>query len=454
MNLSSQARTSGSAYATLWRWHFYAGLFVLPFVMVLALSGSIYLFKIEVEAWEEAAFRQEPPAVIATPHERLEAALDRHPGATFLDYRLPRAPGDAAMVRLVPAAGGDVRQVFVGPDAEILGELAEADRIMAMVKCMHSQLLVGGIGNRIVELVASWTIVMVLTGLYLWWPRGRGVAGVIWPRLRRGKRLFWRDLHAVTGFWISALVLLLLATGLPWTGVWGAAFNAIRAEMGWVNGPARWNIDSSETVAASSEHDHRDMATSEHAMLAVDAAAFDRAVANARMEGLSFPAIVTPPGAPGRFGAPGVNAWTIRSDNQNPPFRTTVRYDLSGRREIEREAFADTHVIDRAVGYGIAWHEGRLFGRPNQVIGVVTAMGLVVMTVSGFLLWRRRKPANTLGAPPAATSAASKRKAALALLALALFLPLLAASLVALFVIEKLVLPQFPRIARWLGFSR
>src|SRR3546814_2281715 len=64
--------------------------------------------------------------------------------------------------------------------------------------------------------------------------------------------------------------------------------------------------------------------------------------------------------------------------------------------------FAEGHVVDRIVGYGIAWHEGQLFGWVNQLIGVLTAIGLIVMAVSGFILWRRRKPDDALGAPPPA----------------------------------------------------
>ena len=36
-------------YRILWRWHFYAGLFVMPFLMVLAITGAIYVFKPQIE---------------------------------------------------------------------------------------------------------------------------------------------------------------------------------------------------------------------------------------------------------------------------------------------------------------------------------------------------------------------------------------------------------------------
>jgi hypothetical protein len=43
-----------------WRWHFYAGLCVLPFVITLSLSGTAFLFKPQIERWEERAFRGLP----------------------------------------------------------------------------------------------------------------------------------------------------------------------------------------------------------------------------------------------------------------------------------------------------------------------------------------------------------------------------------------------------------
>src|SRR3546814_5886264 len=92
---------------------------------------------------------------------------------------------------------------------------------MELDKRIHGQLLLGKRGSWLVELAASWAIVLMLSGLYLWWPRGRGLAGVVWPRLKSGRQVVWRDLHAVTGFWVSGLALVLLITALPWAGVWG-----------------------------------------------------------------------------------------------------------------------------------------------------------------------------------------------------------------------------------------
>ena len=57
-------------------------------------------------------------------------------------------------------------------------------------------------------------------------------------------------------------------------------------------------------------------------------------------------------------------------------------------------------IIDQIVGVGIAAHEGQLFAPLNQVLGVLTALGLITLCVSAFVMWRRRAPEGVLGAPP------------------------------------------------------
>lgn len=430
------ARTSGRLYGTIWRWHFYAGLFVIPFIVTLALSGATYLFKPQIDRWDERAFDGVPGAQVE-PHRQVGAALAEHSGSMFLDYRLPERRGDAGLVR-VALPEGAVREVFVSPSGAVVGELDPDRRIMAVVKRIHSQLLIGEVGNRLVELAACWAIVMILSGLYLWWPRDRVAAGVVWPRLGLGKRAFWRDLHAVTGFWVSSLALVLLISGLPWAGVWGPAFATVRAELGWVRGAPSWEIDNAQAVGTNEqEHHHQGMAMAMPGMIMApfDTQAFDRMVARAAAEKLVFPAIVTPPGAPGRFDAPGVNGWTMRSDAADVPLQTTVRYDASGRVELSRERFADSHPIDRAIGYGIAWHTGQLFGWVNQLVGVLTALGLVTMAVSGFVMWRRRKP---VSAPPKQGS--TPKTVIGALIVFGLLLPMFGASLLVLLVIDRIVI--------------
>jgi len=36
-------------YQRVWRWHFFAGIFVIPFAIILAVTGGVYLFKAQIE---------------------------------------------------------------------------------------------------------------------------------------------------------------------------------------------------------------------------------------------------------------------------------------------------------------------------------------------------------------------------------------------------------------------
>ena len=47
----AEPANASAAYRIIWRWHFYAGLFCLPFIVVLSLSGAIYLFKPQIDAY-------------------------------------------------------------------------------------------------------------------------------------------------------------------------------------------------------------------------------------------------------------------------------------------------------------------------------------------------------------------------------------------------------------------
>jgi uncharacterized iron-regulated membrane protein len=438
-------------YRTLWRWHFYAGLLVVPMVLVLALSGTVFLFKPQIDRWEERTFRSEAAAGAAvTPQQQVAVALAAFPGSRFHSYRLPVAGSDVTRVHLA-LPDGAMRDVFVSPQGALLGSFDAGTRIVEIARRIHGQLLLGRGGSLVVELAACWAIVMLLTGLYLWWPRGRGLAGVLWPR----RRALLRDLHAVGGFWISAFAMVLLLTGLPWTDTWGSAFRMLRQQMGWVAGPPQWSTGAVPTADAAPHvsHDHEAMQAGDaghaaHASLAL----LDQVVARVRAEQIADPAVVLAPGAM-RFGVASPH-WVALSDAQNRPLGITISYDADSGAEVSRQAFGEQHVIDRVIGYGLAWHEGALFGVVNQVIGVITAATLAMMSVTGFMMWRRRRPAGVIGAPPGAGTGARPRAITLTLFALALVLPLLAASLVALWLLDRLLPRVSPAAAKWLGMAK
>ena len=118
------------------------------------------------------------------------------------------------------------------------------------------------------------------------------------------------------------------------------------------------------------------------------------------------------------------------------------------------ETFADKHVIDKVVGVGVAAHEGQLFGMWNQALGVLTAAGLVLLSVSGVVMWWRRRPEGRLGAPLPPLEAAQYGKGLVAIIVvMGVLLPVLGASLLLVGFIEWAVLRRVALLREWLGLA-
>ncbi|WP_109809038.1 PepSY-associated TM helix domain-containing protein [Sphingosinithalassobacter portus] len=424
---------SSRAYGTIWRWHFYAGLFVLPFIMILSVTGAIYLFKPQIDRWEERAYQGQPMSGAVSADRQLAAALAASPGMRFNYYRLPARPDDAALIHMI-APDGAQRDVFVSPQGKVLGSRDPTAGISETIARIHGSLLIGTWGDWLVELAASWTIVLILTGLYLWWPRPFRLAGTLWPRLSLRGRPLLREIHRVTGFWIAGLVLVMLASGLPWAGAWGSAFQWARTELGLVKGPQDWKIG----VDTGHAGHHPDMPMAMPSMSQAVGLPLSVFVAKAQQEHLAFPALVLPPHAPQRFGPPTGDVWTAKSEAQNRWLGRQVTYDPVTGAETGRRGFADQHVIDRIVNTGVAWHEGQLFGWVNQLIGVLTAIALITISILGVTMWLKRKPQGRFGAPPTGAGAGKPWMIAVLIL-LALLLPLFGVSLLILLAVDRFV---------------
>ena len=84
-------------------------------------------------------------------------------------------------------------------------------------------------------------------------------------------------------------------------------------------------------------------------------AAMDKMIATVSPLHLAFPALISPPM---RHDGP----WTAKSDAQNRTLRDNLTLDPSTGAVLQRVNLSQRPWIDRAVGMGVAAHEGHLFG--------------------------------------------------------------------------------------------
>jgi len=405
-------------YRALWRWHFHAGLFCIPFVLVLALTGSIYLFKPQIDAFADRSVDSlKVTGARATGEAQIAAALASVPGSKLFVYEVPLEPDDAVRVHVYSPDGTGLI-VYVHPETlAVLKAVPHTHRLTEIVRMIHAELMVGRPGAILIELAAGWAIIMLGTGLFLWWPRdGRGIAGVLYPRLRAGRRVFWRDLHAVTGIWVSAFAMFLLITALPWTTVWGAGLAKTRALL--TPEKQEW------ALSAADEHSqHRAEAASAAVATPVT---LDEVVKRVAPLGLTPPVRIYLPSETAPY-------WRVRAETQNRPRVREIELDARSGELLRDKGFGEKATIDRVIGVGIAAHEGQLFGIANQLLGLFTALGLITMSISAVVMWWRRRPEGSLGVPAPRVEGFTLRAPLIALIVIAgALLPLLGASLLIL----------------------
>ena len=440
-------------YRTVWRWHFYAGLFCIPFVIWLSITGSIYLFRPQIERWLDRPYEHlQITGPRASREAQIQTAINAVPGSNLHFYELPQTAQSAT--RVIVGRGKDEFRVYVHPQTlNVMKVVNEDKRPMMVVFHLHGELLSGDWGSRIVELAASWAIIMILSGIYLWWPRqASSIEGVLYPRLRQGKRIFWRDLHAVTGVWVSVLALFQLFTGLPWAKSWGDYLEGIRKVTRTEEIKRDWTNGTSSEIAARIAMNPDGMSSmpgmggmGSAGQTTESYAAIDKMVATVAPLNLPYPVLISPPSA---AGAP----WTAKSDTQDRPLRVDLELNPETGSILKRVNFNQHQWIDQAVGYGVAAHEGQLFGLFNQLLGVFMAAGLVLLSTSAVVMWWRRRPESVLGAPPLPVKRARVPAVLIILIvAFGVYLPLMGLSIIVVVLTERFVLQRMPVARDWLG---
>ena len=444
----------------VWRWHFYASFFCIPFVLWLSATGTIYLFKPQIERFLDRPYDHLAIAHRATANAQAQAALAAVPGGTLDSYELPHTPASAAQVLV--DRGAQQFRVYVHPETLAILKVDDEDRrLERIVFKLHGELLIGETGSWMVELAGSWAVIMILTGLFLWWPRSApGLGGVLYPRLRSGSRTFWRDLHSVTGIYVSCLALFQLFTGLPWAKGWGGYLKTIRHYSAGQAVAQDWTTSSSEAIAArisrtqvattASEHAQHNAPPGNHrgsSLMGPSAfSALDSMIAAVVPLNLPEPVLISPPSSAG-------GNWTAKSDTPDRPRRVNLVLDGGTGAILSRADFNTRPWLDRIIGTGVAAHEGALFGLANQLVSLLMVAGLVTLSLSGLIMWWRRKPEGALGAPaPIGRVRFSPALVAL-LFVLGVYFPFFGGSMILVGLTEKFILRRIPQTQRWLGLS-
>ena len=443
-------------YFAAWRWHFYAGLFVIPFLIMLVLTG-LYMM-VYTKASNELGY----VADVAVAEKSLpvstqaKAALEALPGGAFGTYISPEGPARPAFFEI--GKDGAWFAVAVDPyTGKVLNVNNEGETTRALAERIHGTILLGTTGDRLVEAAASLAVMMVVTGLYLWWPRGRSLGSALAPRLTAKGRAFWKELHSVTGAWGSVFLLLFLVSGLAWSGVWGDKF-----VKPWSTFPAeKWdNVPLSDLTHADLDHGILHEVPWGLEMTPLPASGSE-AGTPAVPQPVTLDSVVQWAAANGfagqyKVGVPGSEdgVYTVSFDgrNEDSAFPTNDRFvhiDRYSGNILADVGFAQYKPVGKLMALGIALHKGTA-GWASFAFNLVYLAGVLFLCVSGIVLWWKRRPegALRLAAPPLPSDVPFYKGALLVALFVALAFPLAGVAIVVVMAVDVLVLSWVPGLRR------
>ncbi|MEM8894644.1 MAG: PepSY-associated TM helix domain-containing protein [Bacteroidota bacterium] len=219
--------------------HLWLGLTSGLVVLILGITGCLYAFEQEIKAWVYANKLEvnSTSTKHVTLSQNLEAA-QQGLGKAFpiQGVIIKNTPQSSLLFRhfeLEEEATGiwfwdEINSnfsVYVNPyTSEILKVENATFEFFNMVLWLHwSLLLKNDLGQPIVGLATLIFIVLVITGLVLWWPKNiKAKKQRTWFRWKSDTR--WRrknyDLHNIVGFYSMFLVIFIALTGLVWAFSW------------------------------------------------------------------------------------------------------------------------------------------------------------------------------------------------------------------------------------------
>ena len=446
-------------YFAAWRWHFYAGIFVIPFLLILAVTGlmMLYITQIDGRDGEKITVAVEgEPLVISAQADKALAAV---PGE-IVEWIGPKAADLATVFRINTDAGH--RMVALDPySGEVIETWDRRAGLYDLADNIHGSLLLGTAGDRLIEIAAGLSLVLVFTGLYMWWPREKPFSAFV-PNIRAKGRALWKSLHVVSGFWVSGLLILFLVSGLAWSGVWGG-----KIVQPWSSFPAeKWdNVPLSDKTHASMNHGNQndvpwvleqtpmpasgsivgDAGVPEGTSVDIDAL-----VALGQRLGMKNRFRVAYPS--GETGVWTLNRDSMSNDSTDPVNDRTVHVDQYTGKILADVRYADYSLMGKAMAMGIPLHMG-LMGLWNLVLNTVFCLLVIFICVSGVVMWFKRRPvgAGRLAAPPMPSELPLWKGAVLVGLFVSMAFPLVGLTLLTLLVLDLLFISRIPALSRALN---
>ena len=190
--------------------HIWFGLICGSLLCITCLSGSIAVFRPQIEAALS-------PKVVPSParvdlEQATKSVLAQNPGARISRVLLPTQDRNTFVLTIESRGEGSRRIAVDAGTGAVAGQVNVA--WLDWVIDLHHNLLAGKAGRRVVGVAGIVLFMMSLTGLALSLLRGASWKALFKISAAGPRRRFYFELHRATGLWTYALLTVLSFTGI------------------------------------------------------------------------------------------------------------------------------------------------------------------------------------------------------------------------------------------------
>lgn len=343
-------------------------------LLVLAVTGALLVFPDPLDRAAHGDRVSAPDAPTRAASELIAAAQAAVPsGDRVVRMQYPKAPGDA-----LDAQTRDGRLVVLDPSAARVLRVVEPggfDLHRFLVR-LHVDLFAGEAGSWVTALAAAALVLLVVSGVYLWWPRGKWAWHYFTVKFKAGRPRLTYDLHRAGGLYSSAVLLVIALTGVT------------MAFYGTVT-PAVYRLTSSSPHPP--EPKSVAVPSSPRKPLSADEAV---AAARAHVPGTDVYRLYPPksPDAPYRvFLVPD-------HDRQKRLEETRLVIDPYTGAVLSEDGPRTHSAGDKVLRWLLPLHFGTFGGTATRVVYLVASLSPVLLAATGFLVWRKRARARRAAA--------------------------------------------------------
>lgn len=205
--------------------HLWLGLASGLIVFIIAITGAIWTFESEISdlvyPYRKVAIQNNKPTIlIAEIKEQVKPYLKNINAIYYL------GKDRSIQVREWHKINGKLinKYVYLNPyTGEVLKVKINNPSFFDVVVELHTSLLLGEIGTEIVRYATLLFLLLIISGIYLWWPKKK-------LNLKQRLKFDWKettkwrrknfDLHSILGFYASWIVIFAVITGLAWGFKW------------------------------------------------------------------------------------------------------------------------------------------------------------------------------------------------------------------------------------------